>query len=101
MRGVDLMPDKLNKIRENIAQQLELPRDIIMNLPRIIINSDSEITIENHKGIILFEEKNVKIDSNIGVISINGDNFEVLFIGGSTLILSGKFKSVIYEENNL
>lgn len=93
------MDSKVNKIKENISEKLELPRDIVLNLPKITITGDSEIIIENHKGVILFQEKQVMVNSGIGMISICGSNFEILFMGGSTLTLSGIFRSINYEGN--
>lgn len=93
------MEDKLFRTKEVFAEKLDLPRDLILNIPKITITGDNQITIENHKGVILFEEKEIKINSNVGVITIYGDRFEILFMGGSTLTLNGKFKSVIYEGN--
>lgn len=89
----------MNRTKETIAQKLDLPRDVILNIPKIMIIGDNEITIENHKGVILFEEKEIKINSNVGLITIYGKGFEILFMGGSSLTLSGKFKSVVYEGN--
>ena len=97
--GVSTVEHKLYRTKETIADTFDLPRDIILNLPKITIISNNEITIENHKGVVLFEEKEVKINSNVGLISIFGTGFEILFMGGSTLTLSGKFKSVVYEGN--
>ena len=91
------MEEKIFKARENIASHLDLPRDVLFNIPKINILGDNEITIENHKGIILFEEDQIKVNSNVGLISIFGKNFEILFIGGNTLTISGKFVSVVYE----
>lgn len=93
------MEDKLQKTRENLAEHLDLPRDVLFNIPKISILGNNEITIENHKGIILFEDKQIKINTNIGLMSIYGSGFEILFIGGSTLTISGSFKSVAYEGN--
>ena len=93
------MENKLYKTKENMVEKFDLPRDIMLNLPKITIVSNNEITIENHKGVVLFEDKEVKINSNVGLISIRGRDFEILFMGGSTLTLSGKFKSVVYEGN--
>lgn len=93
------MNNKIYNTKEVIADRLDLPRDILLDIPKIIITGNNEINIENHKGIILFEENLVKINSKIGSISILGKGFEILFIGGSTLTISGVFKSVIYEGN--
>jgi sporulation protein YqfC len=94
------MDYKFYKAKETIAEKLDIPRDIVMNLPKITVTGDNEIIIENHKGVILFEERQVKINSTIGMIEINGSRFEVLFMGGNTLTLSGKFKSITYVGND-
>lgn len=91
------MEDKINKARENLASGLDLPRDVVMNIPKISVTGNNEITIENHKGIVLFDEKEVKVNSNVGLISISGEKFEILFLGGSTITISGKFKAIHYE----
>lgn len=93
------MEGKILKTKEAIAEKLDLPRDVILNMPKITITGENEIIIENHKGVILFEETEIKINSNVGVISIYGTGFEILFMGGSTLTVNGKFKSVVYEGN--
>lgn len=95
------MEDKLNKVKENLSLKLDLPRDLVLNLPRITITGNNEVIIENHKGVVLFEENQVKINSGVGLITINGSNFEILFMGGSTLTLSGKFKSLLYEDSGV
>lgn len=92
------MEDKLNKVRGEIAYRLDLPKDIVMNVPKITITGNNEITIENHKGIVSFENSELKINSKVGTIIIKGTNLEILFIGGNTITIEGKFKSVLYEE---
>lgn len=93
------MGERINRMKERISNKLDLSREVIMDLPQITVTGDNEITIENHKGIILFEDREVKINSNVGLISICGKEFEILFMGGSTLTLSGRFKSINYEGN--
>lgn len=93
------MENKLLRTKETIAEKLDLPRDVVLNLPKITIIGDNEITVENHRGVILFEESEIKVNSNVGLVTINGSGFEIIFMGGSTLTLSGKFKNVRYEAN--
>lgn len=96
------MENKINTAKEVLARSLNFPEEIILDLPKITITGDNEIDIENHKGIILFEEDEVKINSKVGLIVIKGSRFEILFIGGTTISISGSFKSITYvsyEEN--
>ncbi|MBS5951521.1 MAG: sporulation protein YqfC [Clostridium sp.] len=91
------MQEKFEKSRNVIAEKFDLPKDVVLNLPKITIIGNNEITIENHKGIILFERDIIKINTKVKVINIEGENFEILYIGDSTITISGRFKSVSYE----
>lgn len=92
------MESKFRRAKEQMAETLNISTDIALDLPRIIIKGNKEITIENHKGIICFDDEKVKLNSKMGVILVEGENFEILFMGGSTLVLKGKFKGIKYEE---
>ena len=92
------MGRKVERVKEQISDKLQLPRDIVMDLPKIIIIGDSEISVENHKGVISFQTEILKVNSKVGAIVIQGSNLEILFIGGNTITVGGKFKSIQYEE---
>ena len=83
------MESKINKGKEILMEKL--------NVPRVVVTGNKEITIENHKGILSFDLKEIKVNSTIGVIKVQGDNFEILYIGGDTITISGRFKAVMYE----
>lgn len=91
------MEDKLNKGREFVVDKLQIPREIVFDVPRVVVTGNTEITIENHKGIISFDKEIIKINSKLGPIKIVGEDFEILFIGGSTITVSGKFKGIEYD----
>ncbi len=46
-------------------------------------------------------KKSSEINSGSGLISIYGKDFEILFMGGSTITLGGKFKSIEYEGSEV
>lgn len=92
-----MVEDKFEKTRQVLVEKFELPKDVVMNLPKITITGDNEICIENHKGVVLFEDSEVKINSRVGIIRVCGKEFEILFMGGSTLILKGVFRCIAYE----
>ncbi|GAB6169643.1 sporulation protein YqfC [Clostridium carnis] len=91
------MQEKFNRSKEVLSEKLDLPKDVLLNLPKITILGDGEITIENHKGIIAFERSMIKVNTKNIPITIFGENFEILYIGESTIAISGKFKSIAYE----
>ena len=88
-------------MREEISNKLNLPKEIILDIPKVIIVGKGEITIENHKGILSFDNNVVRINSKLGPIKIEGNNFEILYIGSSTITVSGRFKTMFYEREDL
>lgn len=91
------MQNKMSKVKKDLAEKLDIPRDVILNIPKIVIVGNDELTIENHQGILQFSDNFMRIKSNLGNIGIQGSDFEILFISGTTIVLSGVFKSVEYE----
>ena len=91
------MEEKINKGRELISERLDLPKEVVLDVPKVIITGNKEITIENHKGIQAFDKDEMKVNSKIGTIQIQGKGFEILYIGGSTITIGGVFKAIFYE----
>jgi sporulation protein YqfC len=96
----DYMDNIISKVKENLAEKLDIPRDVILKYPKITVIGNNEITIENHKGIIAFKEDNIKVKSTIGTVNIKGMNLEILYISNVTIVLSGRFIAIEYEENS-
>lgn len=94
------MEKRVNKTKNDLAEKLDLPRDIVLNLPKITITGDNEIVIENHKGVMAFKDNMIKVNTNSGIMCIYGNKFEILFMSGSTVNISGKFTSIEYENND-
>ena len=92
------MDNKISRGKEFIAEKLELPKDVVLDVPKIIIVGRNEITIENHKGIISFKDDLIKINTKEGPLNIHGSKFEILYIATSTITISGFFNSVEYER---
>ena len=44
------------RISERAADAWGVPKDVIMNIPRLTISGDKEIYIENHKGILEYTD---------------------------------------------
>ncbi|GAA0078764.1 sporulation protein YqfC [Clostridium sp. CTA-5] len=91
------MESRFQRGREKIFNKLDFPTDVALDLPKIIVTGNREITIENHRGIMAFENSLIKINSRIGAITIIGEGFEILFIGDNTITISGIFKGISYE----
>lgn len=92
------MGERVNKFKEALAEKMEIPRDVMMNIPKITLTGDRDMLIENHKGIEAFHEKMIQVNSKLGSIIIEGEGLEIVYIGGATLALRGCINKICYGE---
>ncbi|WP_303861815.1 sporulation protein YqfC [Alkalibaculum bacchi] len=85
---------KIENIKENVSDALELPKEITLNLPKVTMVGSTQIRIENHKGIIEYSESKIRVNSKIGIIVITGKNLFIRNIIKEEVLLEGKLESV-------
>ncbi|WPX09969.1 sporulation protein YqfC [Anaerocellum danielii] len=74
----------------------QLPREVMTDQPRITLIADQEIVVENHKGLICYEDTFVKVNTNISPLAIEGDKLVIERMDSETIFIRGRIKSVKY-----
>ena len=59
------MKKKIENMKYNISEAFELPRDIIMDLPKLTVLGDKEASLLNHKGIIEYSRETIRINTKM------------------------------------
>ena len=85
--------------KQKIKKFLEMPKEIISNIPKITIVGSNEMLIENYKGILEYEEFFVRVNTYIGIINVNGLNLNLNQITEDDIIITGKIDSIDIEED--
>lgn len=88
------------KIRmgNRIAQELELPVDVIGDTPRITLLGSEYAEIKNHKGVFSYDSSSIRLETNLGLIEIKGDKLEIGEINAERLLVSGKIIGVNFLD---
>ena len=60
------------KVAGKIMEALELPKEVVMNLPLITMIGTEDLTIENYKGVIEYSEERIRINTSAGIIRVDG-----------------------------
>lgn len=90
------MNEKYFKVKEKLSDALELPKDITMDISRMVILGREDIIIENHKGVIDYSEDRISINTGIGVIVINGNHLIIKSIVQEEIVLKGNIESISF-----
>ena len=90
------MKNALRKTKEKISKSLELPQEILLEKLNIEILGNEKMNIINHKGIVFYNNENIRINTNSGLLSIKGNNLSVSNLISEELIVEGEILSIEY-----
>ena len=48
-------------VREYLAESMDMPKDVMMDLPKLSVCGDKEIYIENHKGLLEYSDEIISV----------------------------------------
>jgi sporulation protein YqfC len=82
---------------QKLAGLLEIPQDIVLDLPRITMLGNKQLLIENHKGIIEYTPSLVRIKLSQGELIVNGDNLSLGNLQTEQILVEGIVREVIYD----
>jgi len=88
------------KISKNkVNNLLEIPKEVYLNVPKLVIVGFEEMIIENYKSILEYEDYYVRINTHIGIININGFNLRLENMTNDDIKVLGKVESIDIERN--
>jgi sporulation protein YqfC len=85
-------------IREKFTEMLELPKELILNTPRMTMVGNRDIMIENHKGIMEFDCERVRVNTGSGIVKITGSGLLIKEITSEDIIISGSIISIEFPN---
>ncbi len=80
-----------------ITRALDLPEEVLMDLPRMILTGHEELYAENHRGILLYTHEHIRFVTRIGVVDVTGRNMELRSLAAEQLVISGELNEIRLE----
>ena len=88
------MKKNIEDFKTNLSEALELPLDITLDLPKIYIIGNKEVSIFNHKGIIEYTNHLIRINSKVGILKVIGTELEIKNILSEEILIVGNIEIV-------
>lgn len=86
-----------NSVKSAVSEILELPKDIMLGLPKVTMIGKIEIHIENHKGIIEYSREVIRINTSEGILKIIGKNMSIKNIIIEEVTITGEIISAEFK----
>jgi sporulation protein YqfC len=82
--------------KQLVDKTVDLPKDVMMDLPRITMIGQIHIYIENHRGLLAFSDKEIRLLLKQGQLLVKGNGFVIKTILPEEILLEGKIDSVLF-----
>lgn len=85
---------KWRELPEETAEKFDLPADAVAGVPKITITGKARVLVENHKGLLGYEEELVEVNGGRIRILIHGTDLELRAMNRNDLVVTGQIMSV-------
>jgi len=85
-------------IRSRVAELLELPGDVVLNVPRLTIVGNLHLVVENHRGLLEYSPGLIRVGTPTGQLTIVGEDLTVGSVFAEGLTVMGRFRRLVFED---
>ena len=78
-----------NSLKNFLTSDVELPNEIVLNVPLITIVGNNKILIENFKNIVQYSNEIIKINTTCGILKIAGKNLFLKELNKNKVLING------------
>lgn len=85
------------KMGETFANAFDLPKELVIDMPKITLIGNKEMSIESHKGIIQYTSEKIRISIAKGELVVSGKELFINSIFLEEIIIYGEFHQITFE----
>ena len=84
----------IENLKRRLADALELPKDIMLDLPVVTLVGDEEMLLTNHRGVLEYATDHVRISTALGVFKVVGTDLVLKEVSAEDIRVFGKINGV-------
>ena len=98
MSKIRKSPQKLTAIRakEALTESLRLPRDVMLGASILTLIGDTELLVENYRGILEYTQECILLQGKHTRIRIEGCCLKIVYYTNEDMKISGNIVSLTY-----
>lgn len=76
-------------LKEQLSKLLEVPPEVMSDLPQVVMSGNQEMRVENFGGLIEYTSQMIRLNTKCGVLVINGIQLEAKKMTADYIIIKG------------
>ncbi|AIG25755.1 sporulation protein YqfC [Brevibacillus sp. 7WMA2] len=87
------------RLRRMAVGVLDLPQDVVLEVPRITMIGHLQMYIENHRGVLQFSENELRLLLTNGQLLVIGEQLVIRAILKEEVLLEGRIGKITFIQN--
>lgn len=88
------------KLLQRVTAILDLPPELAPRVPRLTLEGDSSLLVENYGGVARYDEERVVLRTALGPLTIRGRELRITRMNAARIVLSGRLIGAAYGEES-
>ncbi|OQB14733.1 MAG: YabP family protein [Firmicutes bacterium ADurb.Bin193] len=82
--------------KERLTELLDMPKEVILDLPKLTLYSNNQLTIENYSGILEYTSEHIRLKTADKTVAVSGSNLELRTITDIDVLIEGDISKIEY-----
>ncbi|WP_410767987.1 sporulation protein YqfC [Fontibacillus sp. BL9] len=87
----------VRKFRKWTVDALDLPGDLVLDLPRLTLIGNKQLYIENHRGVVHFSPESLHLELSQGKLEVEGSGLVIKEIMPEEVVIEGMIFGIKYR----
>ena len=83
-------------IKEHVANNFDIPQEVMSNVPVIRLIGNKEISVENFTGLVEYTEQKIRLSTQSGMLVIDGIKLRAKSMTAEQIIIRGTILQVAF-----
>lgn len=85
------------RVLRRAVQAIGAPEDIVLGMPRVLLRGDRVLLLENHKGVIEYGPDRLRVNTALGILTVEGRDLTLSALGEEDLMLTGAIRGIAFS----
>ena len=88
--------DFAKNLKYQVSEFLEIPGEVVLDLPRIVVLGNLRLVVENHRGILKYGPELVHLNMPEGELVVRGRDLRLRSVFPEEICIEGHIESIVF-----
>jgi len=83
---------RIKSFVRSLSESLEMPQDVVLDVPRVTLIGNVQVQIGNHKGVLEYTPTRIRIRTRDGILVVEGKRLKIGSIFRDEVVVEGRIE---------